>query len=1126
LQRFEGRVLLSASDLANFLDCEHLTALDLAALDRSIPAARASGSEHDELVKRKGQEHEARYLHVLQARHASVVDVAAAGERLQARAAATERAMRGGADVIYQATLLAPPLLGHADFLRRVARPSALGDYCYEVLDTKLALSTRAKFLVQLALYGRLLAGLQGAPPERLVVVLGDGTEAAFRFADYARYLDNLVARLLRRVEAGPIETYPDPCERCDTCHWLQACEARRLQDDHLCQVANIRKDQTRKLQRAGLGSLQALALLPEAARVDKLAADTLDRLRKQAALQFKARQTGLRQLERLPPDPEGIRGFARLPRPDPGDLFFDMEGDPFEDGGLEYLFGVAFEQDGTERFRAFWAHSRREERAAFEQFIDFATARLRAFPGAHIYHYAHYEETALKRLMTLHGTREAEVDNLLRNHKLVDLYKVVRGGLRISEPSYGLKHVERFYFEDRGGDVRDAGASTVFYERWRQTRDDRLLAGIERYNHDDVRSTRALRDWLLRLRPADMPWANEGETREERSAGEKNEAERELEQWRQWLVDPLPQDPARWTDRQRLDELTFQLLDFHRRSDKPAWWATFSRQEATEEELVEDPECIAGLELDADVAPRPEKQSFIYTFRFPDQETKLKTGDDAMRIDTLESVGDLVVDEALRQVSFKVGPSRRPPEGRFSIGPAQPFNNRPLRDALRRYAASRVGNDGRYPAIDAFLARQTPRIAGIWPGMPIVEESAELLPQVIRAVTHLDRSYLFVQGPPGAGKTYTGSRVIVALLKQGKRVGVSSNSHKAINHLLREVEKVAAAERVSFRGAKKGTKGDADTHLGGTLIDDVFGNDDVAGGDYQLVAGTAWLFADPKLDRTIDVLFVDEAGQVALANLVAMGTSARCFVLLGDQMQLGQPIQGVHPGRSGDSALQYLLDGTATIAPDRGVFLPTTFRMHPDVCRFISEAVYDGRLRAEPHNVDRTLVLDAGAHPALRASGVRYLPVQHEGCRQRSEVEADLVRELVASLLTQRYRDKEGREHLFTLDNILVVAPYNMHVNLLRRALPAGARVGTVDKFQGQEAEVVIVSMATSSGDDLPRQIEFLYSKNRLNVAISRAKCLALFIANPALMDIRCTTPEQMALVNTLCWVRDYGGG
>jgi uncharacterized protein len=356
--------------------------------------------------------------------------------------------------------------------------------------------------------------------------------------------------------------------------------------------------------------------------------------------------------------------------------------------------------------------------------------------------------------------------------------------------------------------------------------------------------------------------------------------------------------------------------------------------------------------------------------------------------------------------------------------------------------------------------------------------------------------------------------------------VGVSSNSHKAINHLLREVEKVAAAERVSFRGAKKGTKGDADTHLGGKLIDDVFGNDDVAGGDYQLVAGTAWLFADPKLDRTIDVLFVDEAGQVALANLVAMGTSARSFVLLGDQMQLGQPIQGVHPGRSGDSALQYLLDGTATIAPDRGVFLPTTFRMHPDVCRFISEAVYDGRLHAEPHNVDRTLVLDAGAHPALRASGVRYLPVQHEGCRQRSEVEADLVRELVASLLTQRYRDKEGREHLFTLDNILVVAPYNMHVNLLRRALPAGARVGTVDKFQGQEAEVVIVSMATSSGDDLPRQIEFLYSKNRLNVAISRAKCLALFIANPALMDIRCTTPEQMALVNTLCWVRDYGGG
>jgi uncharacterized protein len=276
-------------------------------------------------------------------------------------------------------------------------------------------------------------------------------------------------------------------------------------------------------------------------------------------------------------------------------------------------------------------------------------------------------------------------------------------------------------------------------------------------------------------------------------------------------------------------------------------------------------------------------------------------------------------------------------------------------------------------------------------------------------------------------------------------------------------------------------------------------------------------------LDQYLDFLFVDEAGQVALANLVGMATSARNIVLLGDQMQLGQPVQGVHPGRSGESSLEYLLNGTATIHPECGIFLKTTWRMHPDVCQFISDAVYDGRLEPEPQNQKQTLLLGANAHPNLIPTGVKFIPVEHDACSQRSNEEASLIKELVESLLHQKYRDKNGDERLMTLDNLLVVAPYNMQVNLLKQVLPEGTRVGTVDKFQGQEAEVVIISMVTSSGDYLPRFISFLYSKNRLNVAISRAKCLALLVANPALMAIRCSQPKEMALVNTLCWVKDY---
>ena len=492
--------------------------------------------------------------------------------------------------------------------------------------------------------------------------------------------------------------------------------------------------------------------------------------------------------------------------------------------------------------------------------------------------------------------------------------------------------------------------------------------------------------------------------------------------------------------------------------------------------------------------------------------------------VETLESLRELHVDEEARRVTFKRKAGLEELPERLHIGPGRPMSTKVLTEALFRFANSVIAGNSSYRALAALLNQDLPVITGREPGAPILDDSGEALPQIIAAIAKLDGSYLFVQGPPGAGKTYTGAHVIVALLKQGYRVGVSSNSHKAIANLLHGVERVALRQGFSFLGAKKSDKRKPDTLLRRRVHRRCVRQRGSHRRRLPAHRGTAWLFADTELDQTLDYLFVDEAGQVALANLVAMGTSARNVVLLGDQMQLGQPTQGVHPGRSGESSLDYLLGGMATIPPERGVFLKTTWRMHPDVCRFISDAVYDSRLEPEPANIRQELLLASDAHPALRPTGVRYLPIEHDACSQRSEEEAKLVAEIVESLLKQRYRNKHGDEHPMTLDNILVVAPYNMQVNLLKRMLPDGARVGTVDKFQGQEAEVVIVSMTTSSGEYLPRHIEFLYSKNRLNVAISRAKCLALVIANPALLSIKCTAPEQMALVNTLCWTVEYG--
>jgi uncharacterized protein len=1116
MYKLKNGIAYSPTDLVSFLECEHSTALDLLALDN--PAPVAADDESAALLFEKGASHEKKYLELVKATAPSFADLSGL-EGTRPRLAATAAAMRDGAHIIYQAALQSGPLIGYPDFLRRVERPSSLGAYGYEVLDTKLARSPKAKFIVQLSAYSASLAEAQGVAPAMMHVVLGDLTELNYRVQDYARYVAELRRRFEQRISAGPPTTYPDPCEHCDYCKWRETCEAKRIADDHLCQVANISRLQTRKLQAAGIATLQALGELAPDAKIHKLHGDTLKRIRNQARLQLLARTANERKVELLESD-DPTRGFARLPRPDPGDMFFDMEGNPYEDGGLEYLFGVYVLEAGTPKFHAFWAHTRAAEKIAFEQFMDFATARLRQYPDAHIYHYAHYEPTALKRLMSMHGTRESDLDNLLRRRKFVDLYQVVREAIRVSEPSYSIKNIEHFYLDKRTTEVTNAGASIVYYERWKETADAQLLKDIEEYNLDDVRSTLKLRDWLMTLRPATATWANAAEPGDDEpiAAGGLTIPEQRLIPYRQSLVDPLPADRNAWDIDAQVRELTYLLLDFHRREAKPAYWKMFARQEMTEEELLDDAECLAGLRRVG--APVPDKRSLVWTYQYPVQESKMRTGSDVTLASSGEALGKVELDEEQRLARVRRTPKRGALPDQLSLGPGRPLPTDTIRDALFRFAEALIAKSGAYPAAEALLRREVPKLTGKTRGQPIVSPDAVTPQDVADAIARLDGSYLFIQGPPGAGKTHTGSHAIVELMRRGFRVGVTSNSHKAINNLLEAVERVAASEGFEFRGAKKSSE---DGKLNGTFVVDVSDNEPMETGDYQLLAGTAWLFTRPAFDRKLDFLFIDEAGQVSLANTVAIGTCAKNIVLLGDQMQLGQPIQGVHPGSSGQSSLEYLLEGQATIPPERGVFLGTTWRMHPDVCGFISDAVYDGRLQPAPHTAMQELVLNATAHPALRPAGIRFIEVTHDACSQSSEEEAAIVRELVENLLTQRYRDKKGVDHAMQLENILIVAPYNVQVNLLKQQLPDGARIGTVDKFQGQEAEVVIVSMTTSSGEYMPRFMDFLYSKNRLNVAVSRARNLAIVIASPALLTIQCRSPEDMAMVNTLCWVRDY---
>ncbi|EIJ77001.1 MAG: uncharacterized protein C75L2_00630004 [Leptospirillum sp. Group II 'C75'] len=1111
MQFLNGIRIYSASDLIHFLACRHHTFLDI--IDLQSPLSKAESDPEAELLQEKGEEHEKAYLQKLKSNGHQVLEIPSSGLLLD-RTKATRNAMISGVEVIYQAALLDSSWHAYADFLKRIETPSDFGNFSYEVIDTKLSRSPTSKHIIQLCVYSDLLAKVQGFFPHLMHLVLGDGRDVSFRVDDFHFYYRNLKKQFETFSQSPPEGSYPEPCASCDLCRWKELCARRWEEDDHLSLVANIRRNQIQHLREAGIPTVRKLAELPEDHLISHISQETLERLRHQAVLQVRKRDTGKDQVEILPK--EGGRGFARIPKPDPGDLFFDIEGDPLFPDGLEYLFGVYGVDHAEAWYRSLWGHDHEEEMLSFETLLDFFAEHLANHPEAHIYHYNHYEPTALKRLASRYATREAILDDLLRRQKFVDLFTVVRESIRVSESSYSLKNLEVFFREKRADEVTTAGQSIVVYERWRQNRNDQLLEEIEAYNKTDCESTKQLRDWLVTLRPAEMPW-RVVDPKDSSASENVLEAERQRQEFEKRLLEAVSEEES------LMNETVSHLLEFHRREAKPQWWAMFDRQNRDDEELIDDAECLGALEVELSLPPEPEKKSILYSYRFPPQDYKFSAGDSCRIAGTLEPAGEIFELDPDRCVlrikrSSKAGPLPKS----LSVIPSGPIKTDVLRNAIYRFAESILSGESRYQSVLDLLSRKSPRLNGRKEGTPIIDIGSDPVSGAIIAVSSLTNSYLFIQGPPGSGKTYTSSHIITEMIRAGKRVGVASNSHKAINHLLRNVEARAKELGLKFRGQKKSTANKPESFLNGNMIEDITDNNEIDP-SADLISGTAWLFARPELDQALDFLFVDEAGQVSLANIVAMGISAKNIVLIGDQMQLGQPIQGTHPGESGQSVLEFLLREKATIPPDQGIFLPTTWRMHSDVCQFISDVVYEGRLLPEPSNQNQRILLRDNAHPVLSPTGIRFVPVEHSGCSQKSEIEGALLHDIYLSLLEQSYGDRNGQIHRMTPENILVVTPYNVQVNYLKSILPSGTRVGTVDKFQGQEAEAVLISMVTSSGEELPRNIEFLYSRNRLNVAISRARCLAVILASPKLLEVRCNSIEQMRLVNTLCRVWEY---
>jgi uncharacterized protein len=567
-------------------------------------------------------------------------------------------------------------------------------------------------------------------------------------------------------------------------------------------------------------------------------------------------------------------------------------------------------------------------------------------------------------------------------------------------------------------------------------------------------------------------------------------------------------------------------LLDWHRREAKPEWWRHFDLLEKPMEELIASPEALGDLTWVGEV--RQIKRSVVHRYRHdPEQEHKFKVGDQVVDPATKKSAGVVVgVDEAEGTIDLKRSKKSDAPHPRALV-PAGPVQTNAMRDALRRVAdqviAQGLEGPGRYRAARELLRGRPPRVRTVAPGQSLMQPGEDAVAAARRLGLDLEDSCLPIQGPPGSGKTFTGARMVVELLRHGRKVGLAATAHKAITNFVDEVCRAAQQEGQAVRVIQRCEEEEASERPEVTVADD---NKDVVkgltDGSYNVAAGTPWLFARDDMEGLLDVLFVDEAGQMSLANVMAMGGVAPSMVLLGDPNQLPQVTKGTHPEGAGVSALEHVLGGLDTIPAERGLFLAKTWRLHPQICGYISEAFYDGRL--QPDNSTHQQIIGAGDR--LEGAGTRLLAVSHAQNSARSEEEAEVVAEIVACLLGRPWTNQRGETRPLTLEDILIVAPYNLQVGEISRRLHQRlgrrARVGTVDKFQGQEGALSIYSAATSSPDDAPRDVEFLYSRNRLNVAISRARALAALVCSPDLFRIRCRTPEEMRMANAFCLVRE----
>ena len=1033
----------------------------------------------------------------------------------------TNAAFETGPDYIYQAKLLNRKFIWFPDFLKKVNTPSNFGDYSYEVIDIKRAKEPKQENITQLLLYTFLLSEIQGVLPENMIVINGKSHEEnVFKVSDFYQVFLETKNDFLEYALGLEKKTNDElQSNLFNVCEYnsnkkSKTCETIPKELD-LINIVDLDKRQRKKIKLYASNIEEFTKLKTE--KIKGISEQFLLKLKKQAKIQYKKIKNKGSSYEIIEPLVLN-RGFSKLPKLNKHDLFFDMEGNPTVDGGHEYLFGII---DGsTDNFISYWAKNIEEEEKAFVETMDFLFKHTSKYPEAHIYHYNHYEVTALKKMSFKYNSCGEILDFLLKNKKFIDLYKVVRQAIITSELGRSIKDLEVFYMDKRTTKVTSGADSVDQFLEWQEFQDNKILQQIEDYNRDDCISTKLLLEWLHKIKPKYLEHKiiDEIMPLDEDGAKEYTKIKNKI------VIQENKKQPV--------NELIVDMLEFHKRENKSEWWLFFDRKEKDFNELIDDTSAIAACE----------KIDYLYDdnnfpllkLKYPNQEFKITEGNKVINLDSESNnpIGSLQYVDFKNQIIHIKATGKNKPLNEFmpliNFGSDRPIDIRKLRNALYLFANDFIEKKS-FKSTLGLLNLDLPKFKNNFK-ISKSTQSIDLSKFILEAVTNLDNSYLFIQGPPGTGKTHTSAKTIIELLKKGKKIAISSNSHKAINNLLAKIDELLIGQNFKFKGLKrystssKGSKYESENitagaksrpYKKGATLPLIFTSD-----NYQLLACTKFELADPGYINIFDYLFIDEAGQASIADVVISALASKNLILIGDPQQLSQPSSIEHPGDSGMSALDYILRDNNTISNERGIFINETRRLNKSINKFISSTFYDDRLFSHESTSNRKLLFKENILGSNE--GIILIETNHEDNSQNSEEEIIIVKKLYDYLLKQQI-SIDGKTKSITTNDILVVAPYNVQVNQLSQQLPEGNRTGTIDKFQGQEAAISILSMTASDAEEAPRGIDFLFDHRRLNVAISRAQCLSVVVMNKKLFRSRARNINQIIIANNFQKLKKY---